>query len=191
MLKHLPEISLETLLNIFNYIWNTGKFPEDWTYATIIPIPKPGKDPEEPNNYRPIALTSCLCKTLERLINKRLTWFLESTNDHISRFQSGFRTDRSSTDNLVRLETFIRDAFIKKEHVVAVFFDLEKAYDTTWRYGIFKDIHKLGLRGRLLTFMGAQWLSGRVLDSRPKGRGFEPHRRHCVVVLEQDTFILA
>ena len=38
---------------------------------------------------------------------------------------------------------------------------------------------------------GAQWLSGRVLDSRPKGRGFESHRRHCVVVLEQDTFILA
>ena len=38
---------------------------------------------------------------------------------------------------------------------------------------------------------GVQWLSGRVLDSRPRGRGFEPHRRHCVVVLEQDTFILA
>ena len=38
---------------------------------------------------------------------------------------------------------------------------------------------------------GAQWLSGRVLDTRPKGWGFQPHRRHCVVVLEQDTFILA
>ena len=38
---------------------------------------------------------------------------------------------------------------------------------------------------------GEQWFSGRVLDSRPKGRGFEPQRRHCVVVLEQDTFILA
>ena len=38
---------------------------------------------------------------------------------------------------------------------------------------------------------GAQWLSGKVLDSRLKGSGFEPHRRHCVVVLEQDTFILA
>ena len=34
-------------------------------------------------------------------------------------------------------------------------------------------------------------LKGRVLDSRPMGRGFEPHRRHCVVVLEQDTFTLA
>ena len=139
-------------MNKFNYIWTTGKFPEDWTLATIIPIPKPWKDPGEPNNYRPIALTSCLCKTLERMINKRLTWFLES-NNHISRFQSGFRFDRSTTDNLVRLETFIRDAFIKKEHVVAVFFDLEKAYDTTWRYGILKDIHKLGLRGRLPTFI--------------------------------------
>ena len=39
--------------------------------------------------------------------------------------------------------------------------------------------------------MGAQWLSGKVLDLRPKGRRFKPHRRHCVVVLEQDTFILA
>ena len=152
MLKHLPDTSLETLLNIFNYIWTTGKFPDDWQYATIILIPKPGKDPAEPNNYRPIALTSYLCKTLERMIDKRLTWFLES-NYHISRFQSGFRSDCSTTDILVGLETFIRDDFIMKEHVVAVFFDLEKAYDTTWRYGILKDIHKLGLRGRLPTFI--------------------------------------
>ena len=32
----------------------------------------------------------------------------------------------------------------------------------------------------------AQWLSGRVLDSRPRGRGFEPHRRHCVVSLSKN-----
>ena len=38
---------------------------------------------------------------------------------------------------------------------------------------------------------GAQWLSGRVLDSRPRVSGFESHRRHCVVVFEQDSFILA
>ena len=60
------------------------------------------------------------------MINKKkLTWFLEF-NNHISWLQSGFRSDRSTTDNLVRLETFIRDAFIKKEHVVAVFFDWKK-----------------------------------------------------------------
>ena len=47
------------------------------------------------------------------------------------------------------------------------------------------------VRSSMFLFLGAQWLSGRVLDSRPKGRGFEPHRHHCIVVLEQDTFILA
>ena len=40
------------------------------------------------------------------------------------------------------------------------------------------------------TVQGAQWLSGRVLDWRPRGRGFE-HWLHCVVVIEQHTFILA
>ena len=38
---------------------------------------------------------------------------------------------------------------------------------------------------------GEQWFSGRVLDLRQRGRGFESHRRHCVVVFKQDTFIVA
>ena len=80
ILKHLPSDALETLLNIMNEIWRTGKFPEDWHKAVIIPIPKPGKDKTEATNYRQIALTSCICKTMERMINDRLVWFLESNN---------------------------------------------------------------------------------------------------------------
>ena len=44
---------------------------------------------------------------------------------------------------------------------------------------------------RATGLMRAQGHSGRVLDSRPKGRGFEPHQRHCAVVPVQDIFILA
>ena len=54
---------------------------------------------------------------------------------------------------MVRLETFIREAFIKKEHLVTIFFDLEKAYDTTWKYGIMKNIHDIGLNGQLPLFI--------------------------------------
>ena len=86
------------------------------------------------------------------MINARLVWYLE-INNLISPVQSGFRSERSTNDNLVRLETFIRDAFVKKEHVVAVFFDLEKAYDTTWKYGILRDLHELGVKGRLANFL--------------------------------------
>ena len=60
----------------------------------------------------------------------------------------GFRHHRSTDDHLVRLETFIREAFIKKGHLVTIFFDLEKAYDTTWKYGFMKNIHDIGLKGR-------------------------------------------
>ena len=35
------------------------------------------------------------------------------------------------------------------------------------------------------TVMGAQWSSGRVLDRRPRGRGFKPHQCHCVVPLSK------
>ena len=152
LLKNLPESALDTLLRAFNDSWTTGQFPPAWSEATIIPIPKPGKDPTDPGNYRPIALTSCLCKTFERLVNHRLVWFLEK-NKILTEYQSGFRKSRSTTDQLVRLESYIREAFVRREHVVSVFFDLEKAYDTTWKYGILRDLHEAGLRGRLPDFI--------------------------------------
>ena len=163
-LKKLPEVSLNYLLNIFNDSWVDGKCPDIWKQATVIPIPKQGKDNTDPKNYRPIALTSCLCKTLERMINNRLTWFLE-TNGLITDFQCGFRNKRGTMDHLVRLETFVREAFIKKEHLTAVFFDLEKAYDTTWKHGIIKDLHDLGLKGRLPNFI-KNFLSNRQFNVR-------------------------
>jgi len=45
------------------------------------------------------------------------------------------------------------EAFIQKWHITAVLFDLEKAYDTTWKYGILKDLHDAGLRCRLPLFI--------------------------------------
>ena len=164
MLKHLPDAAMDTLVGVFNDIWKSGKFPSLWRAATVIPIPKPGKDHSDSTNYRPIALTSCLCKTFERIINDRLVWYLE-TNNVISELQSGFRKQRSTVDQLVRFETFIREAFVRKEHVVSVFFDLEKAYDTTWKHGILLDLFGAGLRGRLPDFI-AKFLSDRSFKVR-------------------------
>ena len=62
---------------------------------------------------------------------------------------SGFRSRKSPIDHLIRLETFIREASIKQEHLVAVFFILKTADDTTWKYGIVRDLKNLGLEGRM------------------------------------------
>ena len=152
LIKHFPGETLQLLLSLYNGIWRSGDFPDMWHLATVIPLPKPGKDHTNPSGYRPIALTSCLCKLMKKLVNKRLMWFLENGN-LLSNLQCGFRKNRSTMDHLVRLETFIREAFIRGEHMVAVFFDLEKAFDTTWKYGILRDLHKMGLRGYLPQFI--------------------------------------
>ncbi|GFO17781.1 Pol-like protein [Plakobranchus ocellatus] len=98
-LRHLPESCLPTLLKLFNNIWTTGDIPPFWREASVVPIPKPGKDPSDPSNYRPIALTSCLCKTLERMVNDRLVHVVESRN-LLSNVQCGFRKDHSTLNHL-------------------------------------------------------------------------------------------
>ena len=63
------------------------------------------------------------------------------------RFPIGF------PDHLVRLESFVREAFPQRQHAVGVFFDLDKAYESMWKFGIMRDLHNAGLCGRLLLFI--------------------------------------
>lgn len=149
MLCHLHPSTLDLILYLFNRVWSEGQFPSSWKVAIVIPLLKPEKDPSSASSYRPIALTSCLSKTMERMINRRLMYYLE-VNSLLDRYQCGFRTARSTVDHLVRLETTVREAFVNRQNCLAVFFDLEKAYDTAWRFGIIQDLFSLGLRGRML-----------------------------------------
>lgn len=148
MLKRLPEAALLYLLRFYNVLWSHNFFPDEWRQAVVLPIPKPGKDHSCPLNYRPIALTSCLCKLFEKMINCRLIAYLERTRC-LASIQCGFRRHRTSVDHLVRFDTYVRQALADDKIAVGVFFDLEKAYDTTWRYGVLRDLHSAGLRGRL------------------------------------------
>ena len=160
ILRHLPIETLHILLNIVNETWKSDTFPESWREALIISIPKAGKDNFNPLNYRPIALTSWICKTVERMVNERLVWFLEKYG-LLAKQQCGYRANRSTVDHLICLETFIRDAFNQNQHLVVVF--LQKAYDITWKHGILKDLHDMGLRGNLPTFIG-NFLSDRTFQ---------------------------
>ena len=65
--KHLPYSTLQDMLDLMNNSWKTVDLPSIWKLASVIPIPRPGIDHSEPSNYRPIALTSCAYKTLERI----------------------------------------------------------------------------------------------------------------------------
>ncbi|GBN73572.1 hypothetical protein AVEN_38900-1 [Araneus ventricosus] len=86
------------------------------------------------------------------MVNARLIYELEKQGC-ILPLQSGFRRGRSTVDNLVLLETQIRNAFVKRNHLVSIFFDIEKAYDRAWRYGILSKLFNFGFRGNLPIFL--------------------------------------
>ena len=109
MIQNMPNHAKEYLVKMFNSFFRDSYFPQRWRKAIIIPIPKPEKNPNSPNSYRPIALTSCLCKLLERLINERFLDYL-IMNRVLSPEQSGGQKSRSTTDHLIRLEDSIRTA---------------------------------------------------------------------------------
>ena len=139
LLKHLPEDTLKILKEILNKIWISADFPQQWRAATVIPIPKPNKDHTDPLSYRPIALTSCLCKVLERMIYTRFVWYLEKYRI-LDRSQCGFRKHRSTTKHLVSLERYLRDAFGNRPLV----------FSLTWR----KPIRQPGNMASSDTFTG-------------------------------------
>ena len=164
MLQNLSRDGKQFVLEFFNKVFKEGKLPEDWKLAHIIPILKKGKDPLDPKSYRPISLLSCLSKLLGRIVNKRLVWVLEKS-DSLHQSQNGSRKGRSPVFGLLALENEVHNAFLEHQMVVAIIFDLEKAYDTSWRYLILKELYDIGLRGALANYI-ADFLTGRKFKVR-------------------------
>ena len=79
----------------------------------MIPILKKGKYPKQAASYRPLNLTSCVGKTMERVVNQRFKWYLE-TNDLLAPEQAGFRQFRATEDQTTYLAQEIEDAFQEK-----------------------------------------------------------------------------
>ncbi|CAL4116097.1 unnamed protein product, partial [Meganyctiphanes norvegica] len=164
MLRNLPHLQQIHLLNFINFIWTSHVFPTQWREAIILPFLKPNKPAQAVASYRPIALTSCVCKTMERMVLPRLSLALEEQN-FVKPYQSGFKRLHSTMDCLVRLESAIQDTFLNREYMIAVFLDIEKAYDMLWRYSIHKALSRLKLVGNLPKFI-INFLSNRFIRVR-------------------------
>ena len=150
--KHMRDNHLLEVLKLMNSIWCSGWFPTSWRHSIIIPVPKPGKPGNKVDSYRPIQLTSCICKIMERMIAKRLSWYIDDAR-LLSNFQSAFRKGRSTTDHLIRLDTDVRRGFFYHRYTLAVFLDLKSAYNLTSTVALLTKMHNLGFRGRLMKFL--------------------------------------
>lgn len=143
-LKRVPTNIKEELVYLFNTSLTTSTIPAEWKHAIICPIPKPGKDPSLISSYRPISMLSCVGKLMERIMQNRLEFFLES-NSIFTANQAGFRRCRGTYDILATLKNIICNTFEKKEYCVAVYLDLEGAYDTVWHSGLSYKLETAGI----------------------------------------------
>ena len=147
MIKSLGCRALNKLLEIYNISWKT-EVPQIWREAIMVPIPKNGKERGNAGSYRPISLTSCLCKTMERIINHRMKGYLES-NHLLADEQAGFRQCYSTEDQATYLSQDIEDAFQDKKQVLAVWIDLRKAFDKVWKDGLLRKLRDIKVTGRM------------------------------------------
>ena len=143
------------ILQLFQASLKLGHVPKEWKAAKIIMIHKPGKPKQDLTSYRPISLLICLAKLMEKIINKKITEWAESTGI-LPPEQSGFRAKRSCHDHILRLTQQITDGFnnpAKKLHTGAVFFDLEKAFDIAPHDGIINKLEKHNLNPCLVRWV--------------------------------------
>ena len=132
-LVHLGPKARTWLSKFFSKVTKDNNIPKAWRKAKVIAIEKPGKDHKIAANYRPISLLSVCYKLLERLVLQRITPTVEST---LSPDQAGFRSGRSTCDQVAALTTYIENGFQQQLKTGAVFLDLTAAYDTVWHTGL-------------------------------------------------------
>lgn len=143
----LPVEYLESLLDIFNGLIESGTFPEPWKHTLLIFIPKPGS-----KGVRPISLLSCFFKLLEKCIYFRLRWWTES-QFIFPDSQFGFRNFKLGIDNLVILTNHIKAGFLSNKATAAVFLDIASAFDNVIPDILLKDLSDIGLPPRISNFI--------------------------------------
>ena len=156
-IKQLPDTALEYLASIYQLCIECAYFPDKWKKGATTLIPKPNKDHTDPKSYRPITLLSALGKTLERIILNRLKPHIER-NNLLPDSQAGFRSGRSTQDQLFKLTQTILRGFQSNQTTLATFFDIEKAFDKMWIQGLLYKMHshlhlKLSTIGLLRSFL--------------------------------------
>ena len=131
LIKYLKPALLKFLHFFFNLCINFGIHPANWKIAKVIMLHKAGKPEDLAGSYRPLSLTSCLGKLLEKAVADNLSNWAEA-NKKFNKQQNGFRKNRSTNDNLFKLFETIKLGFCKGHPTTGIFLDVKKAF----KYGM-------------------------------------------------------
>src|SRR6266496_3704942 len=158
ILFELKKELARPLSNFFSSSLEFGVVPADWKDAGITPLFKKGKK-SDPQNYRPISLTSLVCKVLESLIK-------DSILSHLNKFslirssQHGFTKNRSCLTNLLEFMEEVTSTLDSRKPVDIIYLDFAKAFDKVPYQRLLKKLYAHGIGGKTLLWIQS-WFTGR------------------------------
>ena len=176
LIKRGGPILANALCAIFNFSWWHSVLPEEWKSANTIALYKGKGARDDPNQYRPIALTSVVARLFERVVKVRL---VAKVDPLLSQAQTGFRTGRSTLQHAFSLSYRVQEAKKKHQKLSCVFLDLSKAYDSVFLEGLLQKLHKrFNVQGRMWRWLRA-FLMDRtfaIIDDNMKSASFKCSR---------------
>ena len=143
---------------LFSKSLEHGKIPDDWRMSNVTPIYKLKGSKSQPGNYRPVSLTSNVCKLMEKVVNRALSKHLE--NGVLRNSQHGFRKGRSCQTNLIEFYDKVTGWMDDGNCVDVLFLDFKKAFDKVDHSRLMVKLEAAGVQGNLWRWL-KDWLTGR------------------------------
>ncbi|CAM4611597.1 unnamed protein product [Caretta caretta] len=159
ILKELAQEIASPLARIFNESVNSGVVPYDGRIANIVLIFKKGKK-RDPGNYRPVSLTSVVCKVLEKILKEKVVKDIE-VNGNWDKIQHGFTKGRSCQTKLISFFEKVTHFLDKGNAVDLIYLDFSKAFDTVPHKKLLAKLEKMGINMKIERWI-RNWLKGRL-----------------------------
>jgi hypothetical protein len=166
MLKMGGEAMIPYLARLLEITMNNGSLPGDWKTATVVPIHK-GGDRSLVTNYRPVSLTSVVCKQMEQVVASYLRRVWDG-NDWLYKGQHGFRPGYSCESQVSTVCQDISDTLDNGDRMDAIFVDFSKAFDLVPHGRLLVKIANSGVDIRVVTWI-REFLTGRTQRVRIGG----------------------
>jgi len=158
VLKELAAVISKPLSILMQTSLNQRKLPLDWKHANVSPIFKKGKK-SICTNYRPVSLTSVICKIMEAIIRDHITAHI-SAHKCLQQCQHGFTEGRSCATQLLRCLDIWTGMLDQGLPVDTIYLDFSKAFDSVPHQRLLQKLKAYGIRGSIHEWL-QDFLTGR------------------------------
>ena len=152
LLKECAQSLDKPLTLLFELSMRVAKIPSEWKVAEVRPIYKKKGKKSDPCNYRPVSLTSVICKVMEKIIKKKLCDHM-ITQNLLSPHQFGFVPGRSTNSQLLMTINDWQKGLDSGTPVDIAYMDFKKAFDSVPHKRLIYKLNKYGISGNLLSWI--------------------------------------